>query len=280
MTTPQSIVVVSDLHVGCKLGLCPKTVRLDEGGSYEASSHQAEVMDKWMEFWKEWVPHVTKGGTYAVVINGDTLDGVHHNATTQWSHNLTDQKKTAFEMLHLIVSDPKCAKLYMIRGTEAHVGQSASEEESLAHWLGAIPNEDGNAARWELWLRFGRDQRLIHFTHHVGTTSSAAYESTAVYKEMVEAYNEAGRWGEEPPAIVVRSHRHRAFEIRIPTEHGYGIAFCTPGWQLKTPFTYRMALGRSSTPHIGGFVIRDGDEDGLYTRFRIWKTKRTNTETV
>ena len=229
MKDPRSIIVVSDLHVGCKLGLCPKSVKLDEGGSYESSPHQKEVLSKWNEFWGEWVPHVTKGAPYIVVLNGDALDGVHHNSTTQWSHNLTDQKKMAFSLLEPIVSGKQCSKLYMIRGTEAHVGQSASEEESLANWLQAVPNEDGNAARWELWLRFGQEQQLIHFTHHVGTTSSAAYESTAIYKEMVEAYNEAGRWGEESPAIIVRSHRHRAMEIRIPTELGYGIAFCTPG---------------------------------------------------
>ena len=28
---------------------------------------------------------------YAVLINGDSLDGVHHNSTTQISHNLGDQ---------------------------------------------------------------------------------------------------------------------------------------------------------------------------------------------
>ena len=270
----ENIVVVSDLHIGCKLGLCKDEFTLDEGGKYSSSKYQKEVYSKWIEFWDDWVPKVTKGKPYIMVINGDVVDGVHHNSTTQITQNMQDQRRLAVEILEPIVNKKKCKALYMIRGTEAHVGKSGSHEEAIASELGAVPNE-GIHAPWEMWLRFGRNDQLVHFTHHVGTTGSAAYESTAVYKELVEAYNEAGRWGNEPPSIVVRSHRHRAFEIRVPTKFGYGIAICTPGWQLKTPFVYRMPMGRSGTPMIGGMVIRDGDQDGLYTREKIWQIQRT-----
>ena len=127
-----------------------------------------------------------------------------------------------------------------------------------------------------MWLRL--KTALVHFSHGIGTTSSSSYESTAVYKEMVEAFNEAGRWRDEPPDVVVRSHRHRQFETRIATKKGYGISLVTPGWQLKTPFVYRLASGRSSTPQIGGYLIRCGDEDEPYTRFKVWRLKRPREE--
>ena len=71
----------------------------------------------------------------------------------------------------------------------------------------------------------------------------------------------------------VRGHRHRLIEVRVPTALGYGIAFTAPAWQLKTPYTYRIA-GRQSLPQIGGSVIRQGDED-LYTRHWVRSIGRT-----
>ena len=267
-------VVISDLHCGCQLGLCPpEEIELDNSGSYKSSRFQKVVWKRWVEFWDDWVPMVTKGEPYIIVLNGDAIDGVHHGAKTQITQNLTIQARIAKNALLPQIEKKKCVGYYHIRGTEAHVGKSAEEEERLAEDLGAVQDEEtGNFARWEMWLRMGG--ALIHFSHHIGTTSSSAYESTAVYKEMVEAFNEAGRWRDEPPDLICRSHRHRQFETRIATEKGYGICIVTPGWQLKTPFTYRIASGRASTPQVGGYLVRRGDEDEIYTRFKIWKLRR------
>jgi len=270
----RNIVVISDTHCGCRLGLCPPSVALDDGGTYVHSKLQAKVWEMWKEFWGEWVPRVTKGEPFVVIHNGDVIDGNHHESVTQVSHNIGDQVAIAREVMHVPLNMPNCTGYYHIRGTEAHVGKSAQAEEGLAASLGASPNEEGQYARWELWVRLPSGP-LVHFSHHIGTTSSAAYESTAVHKELVEAYNEAGRWGDEPPDCVVRSHRHRHYEIRIATTKGYGISTVTPGWQLKTPFVWKGTLGRTGTPQIGGILIRGGDEDPLFTRFKIWKIERS-----
>lgn len=274
----KNAVVISDLHIGSKLGLCCPHFVLDEGTPIGQTPLQKKTWSYWEHFWKEWVPQVTKGESYVIVNNGDTIDGDHHNTSSILTKNWTDQEELAFDILYPVVNDHLCAGYYHIRGTEAHGGESGQAEERLAKRLDAKADEIGNHARWELWSRLGENNSLVHFTHHIGTTSSAAYESTAVWKELVEAYNEAGRWGNEPPDCVVRSHRHRQFEIRIPTEKGYGIVFVTPGWQLKTPFVYRGALGRSGTPQIGGYVIREGNEDSLFTRFKVWTIKRPKEE--
>jgi hypothetical protein len=276
----NNIVVISDTHFGCKLGLCPPEVILDEGGTYHHSSLQAKVWAMWNEFWEDWIPEVTKGEPYILVHNGDVIDGVHHNSVTQISHNIEDQTKIALQVLRPVIASSECYGYYHIRGTEAHIGSSGQYEEAIARQLHARPQIVGgkrNYARWELWLQFGRGKTLVHFTHHVGQTNSAAYESTAVYKELVEAYNEAGRWADKAPQAVVRSHRHRQFEIKIATEKGYSFSVVTPGWQLKTPFVYKIGLGRSTTPQIGGYLLRSGDEDVLYTRFKVWKIGRPPT---
>jgi hypothetical protein len=269
----NNLIVVSDLHCGCQLGLCPPEVTLDEGGTHHHSRLQAVVWGWWQEFWRAWVPDVCRGEPYAVAINGDTLDGVHHGATTQISHNLADQAKIAEAVLRPVVK--ACGgRFYMIRGTEAHVGPSGAQEEELARHLGAIRDEDGRSARYELWVAVGGG--LVHLAHHIGTTGSMAYETTALCKEYSEACAEAGRWGLRAPDVVVRSHRHRHAETRVPQADGYGICCVTPGWQLRTPFAFRMPGGRQATPQVGGTLVRCGDED-VFTRHRVWNIERTKT---
>lgn len=273
--TPRTIIVVSDTHCGCRMGLChPDGATLDGGGLYTPSVLQRKLWTHWTDFWDEWVPSVTKGEPYIVVFNGDALDGNHHGATTQISHNLADQANIAKAALGPFVS--RAAAYYHIRGTEAHVGPSGAEEERLAQSLGAKPDAQGNFARWDLWLDLMG--HVCHFTHHIGTTGSSSYEATAIGKELVEAYVEAGRWGRPAPQVVARSHRHRFGEWRQYGAKGLVSSFATPAWQLKTPFVYRTQ-GRLSEPQIGGVAIRVGDEE-LHTRAMVWGMERSPVEEI
>ena len=87
MNTIKNVVVISDTHCGCQLGLCPPVVNLDNGGTYVQSSLQKKLWEMWNEFWDVWIPMVTKGEPYIIVHNGDAIDGVHHNSVTQITHN-------------------------------------------------------------------------------------------------------------------------------------------------------------------------------------------------
>ena len=270
-----NVVVISDTHCGCRLALCPPEVSLDEGGSYQPSKLQATVWAWWEEFWGEWVPKATRGEPFIVVHNGDAIDGNHHDSCSQISHNMVDQSRIAYEVLKPVV-DACEGRYFHIRGTEAHVGKSGQAEEALAQQLGAIPNEDGQFARYELWLRIG--EGLAHIMHHIGTTGSAAYETTALMKEFAESCAESARWERKAPNVVIRSHRHRNAEIKVPTKDIYGICCTTAGWQLKTPFAWKIPGGRVTTPQVGGTLIRYGDEDHCYTRHWIKEISRSKEE--
>jgi hypothetical protein len=274
-STPRSVVVISDTHAGDYFGLypCDTRVSLDEGAAHDPTPLQRKMWAHWLEFRDEWIPWATKCEPFILAHNGDALDGVHHGAVTQFTHNLKDQRKVAEALLAPIVE--RASAYYHIRGTEAHAGASGQDEEALAESLGAIADETGHSARWELWLEL--HGYLGHITHHVGTTSSSAYESTAVYKELVEAYVEAGRWGDRPPQFIVRSHRHRHFEVRVHAERGSAMAIVTPGWQLKTPFTYKVAGARQAQPQIGGIIVRAGS-DILYSDSKVWRIERPRAE--
>lgn len=261
----NNLIVVSDLHCGCQLGLCPPDgVSLDEGGEYRPSNLQLKMWSRWQEFWEEWVPRVTRGEPYAVLCNGDAIDGVHHQSVTQITHNLADQGKIAYEVLAPVIE--KASKYIHIRGTEAHSGKSGQEEERLAEKLGAQKNEQGQYAQWRVVLRVGRG--LVLVSHNIGRTSSAAYETSAPQRALLNAIYRAAKANREIPDVVVRSHRHRHIETKIKTYKGYCRSCVTAGWQLMTPFGYR--IDPDNPPELGGMLVRCGDED-VYTRHETWE---------
>lgn len=271
----RNLVVVSDTHCGCRLGLCPpEPVHLDGGGTYSASDFQRKMWLLWREFWDDWVPEVTRGEPYDVVHNGDAIDGSHHNSTTQISHNIEDQIRIAERVIRPEAERCRASGgiYYHIRGTEAHVGQSGEYEERLARNLGAAPNNQGQYARFDLWKRVGKSTKrvhapLVHLLHHIGTTSSAAHESSAVNAELTAEYVEAARWQREPPDFVVRSHRHRSIAVDLNSAKGYAAAIVTPAWQGKTPYVWKVPGARISEPQLGGVLIRQGDEEFYYRRW-------------
>lgn len=258
-----NLVVISDIHAGCRMGLCPPTgITLDEGLPVTITPLQETMWYFWGEFWA-WVTKTLRREKFDLVFNGDGLDGVHHKSTGQITHNLTDQVEIAYQILAPCVK--RARHYFHIRGTEAHVGQSGQEEEALAKRLGAVPNSVGQYARYDLWKKVGPG--LVHILHHIGTTGSQAYEATAVHKEMVESFVEAARWDYTRPDIIVRSHRHRHFETTFTTARGAARAVVTPGWQGKTPFVWKLAGGRLAPPQFGGIIIRYHPKDEvLYTR--------------
>jgi len=272
----NNLVVISDIHVGCRVGLMPSEGYVpDDGGRVMPSDLQLKLWSMWREFWDDFVPAATRGEPYAVCFNGDAIDGSHHGSVTQWTHNLEDQRRCAESILAPIVDN--AARYYHIRGTEAHVGSSSQDEEALARNLGAIPNDAGQYARFDLWIMVGK--YLGHLLHHIGTTGSQAYEATAVHKELTESFGEAARWGERPPDFIIRSHRHRYIKTEIPTERGHAFAAVTPSWQGKTPFVWKIPGGRLSTPQFGGLVVRQSDTDGeLFLRPKVWTLKRSRVE--
>lgn len=271
------LVVVSDTHCGCRMGLCPPEVKLDDGGTYQPGKTQRFLWSAWREFWDEWVPRVTEGEPYAVVMNGDAMDGVHHGSVTQVSQNLTDQRRIAAEVLRPVVD--LCGGRYIhIRGTEAHVGKSGQNEEDLAESLGAIPNDDGQFARWDLWCHLGG--YLGHFSHHIAACHSPMTEATALHSEYIRSCVEAAQHGLRAPDFIVRSHRHRAYETKIPSRNGDALVATTAAWQGKTPFVWKLASGRAQEPQFGGMLLVAG-ENGVYTRkfTKILERSRTHTWT-
>lgn len=264
----KNLVVISDTHFGSSVALS-QIHQLDDGGYYHPSALQAKLYKLWIAFW-EWTDEHLKDEPFSIVHCGDVTDGVHHRTTQLSSGNLSTQAALSIDMLKPHVS--RAEEYYQIRGTEAHVGSSAQEEEQIAKALGAVPDkETGNYSRWELWLKnFGPQKHLLNFSHHVGSTTSSAYESSALMREVVAAFTESGQWGFRAPGLVVRGHTHRYLQIDGP---GDWIGVKLPAWQAKTAFAYK--IDRLRGPMFGGIIVQ-ADKEGLTTKKWIKTIKQTN----
>lgn len=251
----KAIVAVSDLHIGSHAGLCPKDgIHLDSGAQQAPSKYQSYLAECWEHFWGEFVREKTRGcREVSVVINGDCIDGNHHQAVDLVS-NIETQEAAAVQILRPIA---KKYRTFMVRGTEAHGGKSDQNTESVARQIGCQVDSSGAYSVYQLWLEAGGV--VFQFAHHIGTTSSAAYETSAPMRELVAGMVEAAQWDQRLPDVFVRSHRHRYIPISIPRSDERDIQLIvTPGWQLRTPFVER--IDRMRLPHIGGvvFIVEDG----------------------
>lgn len=249
----KAIIVISDLHVGSYTGLCQPEARLDGGGIYQPNKFQRSLYDFWCDFWGNFVPSVTKKAkSITLVVNGDIIDGNHHNTVAVWANDTDTQASNAIEILKPIA---KRYKTFIVRGTEAHSGPGSKAEERIARELGVSPDGTGDFSVWQLWLDV--DGVDFNIAHHIGVTSSAAYETSAPMREMIAGLVEAAQWEQKLPRVIVRSHRHRFVPVTIPSIYGRIQCVITPAWQLKTPFTER--IDRMRMPHIGGVVFKVED---------------------
>jgi hypothetical protein len=89
-------------------------------------------------------------------------------------------------------------------------------------------------------------------------------------KEVVNMYSNVGRWEHhEPCQVLVRSHRHQMAEYRTLCKNGLVQAFITPGWQLPTPYVYRLPGARANLTQFGGSLIRVGEEGPVTKHFAL-----------
>lgn len=259
----KNLVVIGDTHCGSSAAIMPPNSVMRDGQQVKQSRQQRMLWKWWLEFW-EFVRRVTEGEPFALVHNGDQIDGNHHGCTQLVTNNVSQQRKMFVQLMKPKVA--MASAFYCTCGTAAHSGQSSADEESCAEMLGAERDSNGNHVRQDLWIELGKD--LIQIAHHIGTTSSQAYKSSPAMRLMAAMYGAAGEWAFRPPTIMIRSHAHDYIEVKRPNCR---VVVC-PAWQIKTDWLW--GKDTASLPIIGGLVIRKG-EWGLHIREFIRTPKPT-----
>lgn len=221
----RKILVLADLHCGCKSGLTPP-----EWFCNESNKKRREVQE---ELWNWFLNTLNKeiGYVDAVVVNGDAIDGrgVRSGGTELMTSDLFKQVKIAERCLKEVQAD----KYYFIQGTDYHVSNDGNDFEIL------LADKFNGIIKDHLWLNV--NGCTFDFKHKVASSSVFQGRVTPLLKE-IQWNREWSKDGSAPRAdILVRSHVH--YHNMVTDNESY-IAMTTPALQVAdTKFGGRQCSG-------------------------------------
>lgn len=246
------IACVSDVHSGGTTALCPSRIALDDGGSYEASKAQRWLWQCWEAYWKR-VEDVRAKHKLYTIFNGDLVEGQHHG-TTQVITGNPNAQAWVWNAAAQIPLGLKPDHLWIVRGTEAHVGASASAEERIADGLRRDKrpivgdDETGTASHWHARLLV--HNTLIDVTHHGRTGQREHTRASAAVLHAHDILLSHVKRGERAPDLCLRGHHHKFNDSydACPTR-----VITTGAWQLGTSHVHKVAP--DSLADIGGVIV-------------------------
>lgn len=260
-----NIIAVADLHINSTVAICPKTINLDDGGTYHASRAQRWLLDGWTAFWQE---VNSLDGRNVLVLGGDLAE----LDTQRRSVQLITANKSTIHTMAMDVLEPALAvadAVVVIRGTLAHVGKGAWIEEQVAGDIddGLIIRQDESAAS-HYHLRRTVDGVRLDIAHHTtaggapwskrNSPGNMASKIAWLYKIEMDA---------QAPHIVIRAHNHQA--MMSPLDPRLPRVIMLPAWTLATEYSYRIGL-ENAISSIGGAIITC--DAGQHTeRFRLYE---------
>ena len=245
---PIIVAIISDLHAGSTVGLCPPRFTLDDGGDYVSSAAQRWLWRNWNHFWaKVKVTAEEHDALIVSICNGDLVDGNHFRTTQTVTPNETGMMRLASKVLEPIIklSD----EIYIVRGTAVHTGSSGRLEEKIADDITTVVRDEKRASWWYLPLNI--NGTIFDIAHHgrlgrLPWTTPNAVNSLA--GQIIIHYAETGH---KPPDVVIRSHLHRYADTGGNFDSIRVVA--TPAWQLITGYVHRLQPG--ALADIGGLIF-------------------------
>jgi len=249
MAATPVLIVVGDIHCGSTFALCPPDFATYDGHSFGLSRTQQWIWECWRHFCDSWVPHVTRGRPYALVLMGDLVEGAHHRNGPEIFH--ADPGVHAKAAVHCLLPLAEGAeRVFVVRGTECHVG---SAEAGIGERLGAEV-DPATGEHSAFWWRLEHNGTLMVFRHHIGTTARASLEATQLSIVLAEEQVQAARVGAPVPKVVCRAHRH----VMGDWSDGNGLVVVGPSWQVHTSHAHKVVP--SARTQIGAYAL---DFDGV-----------------
>ena len=243
------LAVVSDLHVGSTVAICPPGgIALEDGGRYQPNVAQVWIWDQWLRYRDILAGYRKAGWKVVLLVNGEFVDGLHHESTQLATNSPEIMAAAAIEVMMPLVNASDV--LYATRGTEAHSGKGAASDFAIARELGAVIDPDsGQCAAYQWKIDVGGV--IVDAAHHVSGGTRMTTRGNNIRAEMQDAIL-AGC----APDIMIRSHVHNYADtgrMFWPKQ-----ACVTPAWQLKSAFAHRVT--RLPAREVGGvvFEIEDG----------------------
>lgn len=238
---PALVIVAGDTHSGSYVGLIhPQGVRLDKAGLYTPSPLQRWLWDSWLDFIRTAKVLALRRRVY-LVLNGDLVDGAPHGSIENITPSMKLQREIARQALTPLTEIAD--RLFVVRGTPAHVGQLGENEDELAQHFRAEQAFDG-AWTWQ-HLQFEAAGVLVDAMHHPRGGSGPNAARALAQDTILDRTDH----GERVPALVLRSHVHIYRDSR--DEFRTCRAVLLPAWQATTEYGYKLG-GRRAV--IGGLL--------------------------
>lgn len=235
----EKLVVVSDLHVGSTVGLLHPHFTTLQGIGIVQNGVQKRLWAVWKDLWDNWIPKTVGGSEFAVVINGDLIDGVHHKSVEVISPDVSDHVRAAHQCM-VPITRAGAKHIFITEGTESH---TRNTETTLGEIIGA--EQDPISGRYA-FPRLDLEVQATNctFFHHTSTTSRSYLEASALSIFLGNERAEAARSDLPIPQVLGMAHRHRHGMF----SDGEGVAFTTGAWQALTRYGYRVVPAAIPTP--------------------------------
>lgn len=248
-------IATADLHINSTVAICPPTINLDDGGTYHSTPAQHWLWECWLETWRK--IGEMQADRVVLLLNGD----IGELDTKRRSNQLITLNKATIQEIVTDTLKPAldvAKEVYVVRGTQAHVGKSSWLEEAIAQdIIGAKHDDSRGTASW--WHIQGKIENVrVDIAHHAGMGG-------APWSRANGANNLAARvmWQYRvdldipAPQLVIRSHNHK---YASSGDNYPARVYYTPCWTLITEYGYK--IGRENDhPDIGLLVFEiDGDQ--------------------
>lgn len=233
------IVCLADLHVGSTKGLLPPGFKTLEGNEIKLNAMQEWLWLCW-ERANQFIEDSVGDESYALVLNGDLMEGIHHHTKEVWTPEVKDMLEAAVQIVAPLAVN--AAKTFVIRGTECHVGNN---EESIAKIIGAYPDHQTGLHSFDRLTLDLNGVRHV-FRHHIGTSVRRGLAATQLSANLVEEQIEAVNNGEPIPRVVCCAHRHKFGWYRDDN----GICVVSPPWQGLTRFGHKVVSQARTKPGL------------------------------
>jgi len=256
------VLVVSDTHINSTVALASPTAYLDDGGKHEFSDDQRELWRAWQDVIERASRAKRRDRSFYLILNGDLVEDNYHPTTQTISRNQADILNHAAAVLEPLykIAD----RVFVIRGTEAHVGLSGVYDELVAKDIdNAVPSSKAKSW-WHLRASFGG--ALFDIAHHTSAGQLPWTEKNAANKLASVTRMRYGEMHEEEPQVVLRSHVHKFSDSGqnfLPLR-----AVVTPCWSLFTSHSIRIGA-ENNPPDIGAVFFEI--EGGIVQEPTFWK---------
>lgn len=273
-----------DTHCGGDTALLPPRWKLPGGQTITQSKAQGWMWDRWMDYVGK-LKDEAKCVPILGVVNGDIVEGKHHDMTQLAAAEPEDHAAIAVDVLDLALA--QCRASVFIEGTNAHAGRQGRTENIVAMLFARdgkniITPPDTSLLVWPVAnVNFhGINLNIAHHGRVSGnerTRNNAANGEAAdqVFEAMLSAHEQGLK--SIVPDYCLRNHAHRMSEgYYMRTRTRLLGAGC---WQLSTSHGHKGFAHRP--PDVGAWMIRVFDDRSTSyeeIRYPVLKEQRFYTE--